>query len=99
MELTFDAKCTLKGKPFVHVLIDGEVVGQLTPGEAQVLGARVIASGIEAERDAGFLTYMLTLDNTPSGVPMAAAMLAGLREHRAQFDPQSPIYPNDPRVQ
>lgn len=98
MELTTDARVTLEGKPFVAVLLDGEQVGQLDPGEAVHLGLRTIQSGIEAERDAGFWSFMLSLDDTRGGVQAAAAMLAGLREHRGQYDAVNPIYPRDPRV-
>ena len=99
MELTFDARVTIEGKPFIAVLIDTEQVGQLDPGEAMSLGLRVIQSGIEAERDAGFLNFMLELDDSEDGFRAAATMLDGLRKHRAQFDTQAPIYPNDPRVE
>lgn len=99
MELTFDARVTIEGKPFIAVLIDTEQIGQLDPGEAMSLGLRAIQSGIEAERDAGFLSYMLDLDDSEGGVRMAAVMLDGLRKYRAQFDTQAPIYPRDPRVQ
>lgn len=98
MELTFDARCTLEGKPFVAVLVDNEQVGQLDPGEVITLGLRAIQSGIEAERDAAFLTFMLSLDNSKGGLQAAGAMLHGLREHRAQYDAENPIYPRDPRV-
>lgn len=98
MELTTDARVTLEGKPFVAVLLDGEQIGQLDPGEAVHLGLRTIQSGIEAERDAGFWAFMLSLDDTRGGMQAAAAILTGLREHRAQYDATNPIYPRDPRV-
>lgn len=86
MELTFDARVTIKGKPFVCVIIDGKEVGQLTPLETKHLGLRVLESGIEAERDAGFLKFMLEMDPTSRGLVHAGAMLRGLREHRQQAD-------------
>lgn len=98
MELTTDARVTLEGKPFVAVLLDGKQIGQVDPSEAVHMGLRTIQSGIEAERDAGFWAFMLSLDDTPGGLQAAAAMLAGLREHRGQHDEQNPIYPRDPRV-
>lgn len=87
MELTFDARCTIEGKPFIAILIDGESKGQLDPGEVQQLGLRAIQSGIEAERDAGFFKFMLSMDDTQDGKAMAATLLHGLREQRSQWDP------------
>jgi hypothetical protein len=98
MELTFDAGTTIEGKPFVRVLIDDKQVGQLDPIDAQMLGLRAIKSAIEAERDAGFLSFMLSMDDSREGVVMAGAMLHGLRENRQQADPENPIYKNDPRM-
>lgn len=98
MELTFDARCTSQGKPFVAIILDGKELGQLDPDTCQQLGLRAIQAGIEAERDAGFFKFMRVLDPSPDGLQAAGAMLHGLREHRAQYDPTAPIFPNDPRV-
>lgn len=88
MEFTTEGLCTIEGKPFVALLIDGETKGQLTPGEAQQLGLRIIQSAIEAERDAGFLKFMLDMDDSKQGKVMAGGMLQGLREFRQQWDPE-----------
>lgn len=72
------------GKPFVHVLFDGEKVGQLTPGEALNFGIRGIQFAIEAERDAALLLAMKKVDDSDE---FAAAMLTLVREHRSQVDP------------
>lgn len=87
--LTFDARVTLEGKPFIAILVNDDQVGQLSPGEVQTLGLRAIQSGIEAERDAGFFKFMRSMDGSQQGLQAAGAMLAGLRDHRQQFDPQA----------
>lgn len=88
MLLSTEALVTAEGKPFVAVYIDGERKGQLTPHEVQMFGMRCIQSGIEAERDAGFLNFMLSIDNSKKGLQYAGAMLHGMREHRQQVDPE-----------
>lgn len=88
MELSTEARVTLEGKPFIALLIDGEQRGQFTPHEIQMFGMRCIQCGIEAERDAGFLKFMLSMDDSREGLQAAGAMLHGMREHRQQVDPE-----------
>jgi len=73
-------------EPFVHVTWGNEK-GQLTPAEAMQHGIRAIQAAIEAERDAGFIDWAMSSDGPHLELPHAAAMLAGLRDHRSQADP------------
>lgn len=76
------------GKPFIQMtcsLGDNPVFSiKMSPDVATALGLRAIQAAIEAERDAGFISYVrngLQLDDRAAGV-----MLSGLRDHRQQFD-------------
>lgn len=68
------------GHPFVIVRWGGEE-GQLTPGDAAQLAFQLLESSIEAERDAGFMKFLRSMDFS---MPEAGAMLKGLRDHRQQ---------------
>lgn len=75
------------GRPFVQMTctLDGEPVFscKMAPGLATALGLRAIQSGIEAERDAGFVAFLRSIDADNNAI---GGMLVGLREHRQQFD-------------
>lgn len=75
------------GRPFVQMTsaLDGEPVFacKMAPSVATALGLRAIQSGIEAERDAGFVAFLRSIDADDNAI---GGMLVGLREHREQFD-------------
>jgi hypothetical protein len=75
---------TIEGKPFVLTSIDEKPFGQLTPQESIALGVRAISAGIEAERDAGMIRFLQSID---FDIEAINAMLTGLREYREQYDP------------
>lgn len=76
-------------KPFVQtaIVMEGEekpiLIGQVTPGEAVVMGVRIIQTGLEAERDAGLVRYLRS-ENMPDAV--IAQLLEGMRRFREQWD-------------
>lgn len=80
------------GKPFVLTSIDGEPFGQLTPAEAINHGVRAIQAGIEAERDAATFVAMTKFaggegDDADDAKRFAAGIIAAIRDHRGQVDP------------
>lgn len=80
------------GKPFVLTSIDGEPFGQLTPAEAINHGVRAIQAGIEAERDAATFAAMTKFARDPAdsdeeAARFAAGVIAAIRDHRGQVDP------------
>lgn len=72
------------GKPFVITSLDGQPLGQLTPGEALNMGIRAIAAAQESERDAALL---IGAKKAGFDEHTAAGLLAMIREHRDQVDP------------
>ena len=77
-----------QGKPFVHILADGDKVGQLTPGDAIKFGVRGIQAAIEAERDAGVVRAIHKNYGTgDEPEKMIASLLTMIREERDQWDP------------
>lgn len=75
------------GRPFVKMtsMLDGVPVfsTKMSPAVATALGLRAVQAAIEAERDAGFVAFLRSIDIEEGG---AAQMLHGLRLHREQFD-------------
>lgn len=74
----------IDGKPFVIVTLDGKPIGQITPAEALNYGIRAIQASQEAERDAALILGMKAAGFTDVD---AAGMLAMIRDHRGQVDP------------
>jgi hypothetical protein len=87
-DITFEAQVSARdGRPFVKMTcsIDGQPVfaTQLRPSMATALGLRGVQAAIEAERDAGLIAFLRTLD---IGDDQVNGLLIGLRDHRQQFD-------------
>lgn len=67
----------------------GSMEGQLTPEESFRIGLRFLQCAIEAERDTGFLVYMLT--KTDISPDLAAFLLKSMRDTRSSWDPAEPV--------
>jgi hypothetical protein len=101
--IVFEAQVSARdGRPFVKMtctLADGTPVfaAQFLPSVVTALGLRAIQSAIEAERDAGLIAFLQSLEMPGEAVN---GMLVGLRDHREQFDADSgtmrPIADDDP---
>lgn len=78
---------TKEGKPFVMTFINEEPFGQLTPAEAIAMGTRMIQSAIEAERDAGTISFLRSMDSNISDEEVFAFIIK-MREHREQAEPK-----------
>jgi hypothetical protein len=75
------------GRPFVQMTstVGGVPVFscKMAPSVVTALGLRAVQSGIEAERDAGFVAFLRSIDADDSAI---GGLLDGLREYRKQFD-------------
>src|SRR3954447_3112035 len=90
------------GRPFIQMTcaVGDELVfsTKMSPSVATALGLRAIQASIEAERDAGFISFL----REDMGVEdkLVGAMLSGLRDHRQQFDAEAgsmhPLSGDDP---
>lgn len=99
-----------RGRPFVKLtsgLGDDAVFStRQSPAVTTALGLRAIQAAIEAERDAGFIAWIVTefgpqLDLHGEDAERFAAMaLDGLRRYRRQFDADAgsmaALFPDDP---
>lgn len=89
------------GRPFVQMTcaLDGVPVFavKLSPAVMTALGLRAIQSAIEAERDAGVVAF---LKEGGADERVIGGLLMGMREHRAQFEPEAgsmrPLGDDDP---
>lgn len=101
--IVFEAQVSARdGRPFVKMtcsLKDGEPVfaTQLPPDVVTALGLRAIQAAIEAERDAGFIAFLHSMNVDEQ---MVGPMIVGLRDHRQQFDAEAgtmrKLGPDDP---
>jgi hypothetical protein len=76
---------TKDGKAFVTTYVDEVPFGQMTPAEAIAMGTRCIQSAIEAERDAGMVGYLKSLQY---GDEEISRVISGMRDHREQAEPR-----------
>lgn len=89
-EYVCQALVAAKGtRPFVKTSIvsQGHTIleGQLTVQDAIAQGVRFIQAGLEAERDAGLVKFLRTIDFPDRNI---AALIIGMREARQQWDVQ-----------
>lgn len=91
-----------EGKPFIQMTCavgDKTVFSiKMPPSVATALGLRAIQASIEAERDAGFISFLR--GDMEADDRIIGAMLSGLRDHRQQFDAEAgsmhPLSDDDP---
>lgn len=76
---------TTEGKAFVTTFINEEPFGQMSPAEAIAMGTRCIQSAIEAERDAGLIQFLRSIDQDEAAIN---AVLLGMRDYRDQAEPR-----------
>lgn len=74
------------GKPFVITSIDGNPIGQLTPGEATNMGIRAIQAAVESERDAATILGLKAAGGEFDDKTIASFLLM-IRANRGQVDP------------
>lgn len=84
-----------KGEPFIQLLLDEEIIAQMSPGQARDHARAVMESAETAEQDA----FLLDFARNQIGLPFADAgrIIVAFREYRARTTgkSQGPTKPTD----
>jgi hypothetical protein len=81
--LGYQSGVNTKGEPFVQLLLNGKILGQLTAAEARAHGYGVLEAAEAAETDA-FL-FQWVIEHVGSGREQAAGLLTDFRRYRAEI--------------
>ena len=84
-----------KGEPFVQLLLDREIIAQLTPELARQHAQQIVEAAEAAEQDAFLFDWVMR--KVGAGPAQAAGMIADFRRYRAERTgkSQGPTRPTD----